>query len=193
MDAVKTLLVIAIIATPLAARAQAVNFAALDHPNVVSVSTGAEHGLVVGAGYGRVLALADRPILVGGDLTIGFAEADLGDFRARVGATAPIANHGAWMLAGRVATIVRGTDNAIAQMIDVGADTSLVAGRYTRRWFVAAELGFDWALATHITPSKEYRMDVYADVTLRAGRLMSITGDPTMFPIYATLGVDTHW
>ena len=218
----KTLITLLIlVASPLAARAQSVNLGALDErTNLVSVTTGAEHGLVVGTGYQRVLATAERPILVGGDLTICGADADLGDVRARAGAIAPIASYGAWKLAGGLAAIVRGTKSDIARMVDVGADATLLLGRYTRRWFAAAELGFDWAIATHITPTEDYRMNVYpdartgwygntggvlrggvqaglsvgrADVILRAGKLVDVAGDPTMFPIYATLGVDTHW
>ncbi len=216
----KTLIIIAVLAAAPLARAD-INFAALDEgTNVATLTTGAEHGLVLGTGYGRMLSVADQPILVGGDLTLGWAEVDIEDFRLRAGALAPLLGHGHWKVIGGLAAIVRGTDNEAARMTNVGADLAILAGRYTRRWFVAAEVGFDWAMATYIDHSDAYRMQVYAgardgwygnpggmfragleggitfgryDVSLRAGRLVDTAGQPALFPWYATLGFDTRW
>ena len=57
----KTLIaLLVVLLAPLAAHAQDVNVAALDDgTNVVTVTTGAEYGLVLGAGYARVAAVAD--------------------------------------------------------------------------------------------------------------------------------------
>jgi hypothetical protein len=115
---------------------------------------------------------------------------------------------------------VRGTDNDAARLISLGPDVALLGGYYTRRWFAAAELGLDCALATHVTSSDAYRMHVYADardgwyggsattlraglqagasfggndLVLRAGRLQDLAGNPAMFPFYATLGYDRRW
>ena len=81
------------------------------------------------------------------------------DYKLR--ASVPIASHGPWQVAGGILSIVRGAHSAIARMVDAGAEATLLTGRYTRRWFAAAELGFDWAIATHVTPTAEYRMNVY--------------------------------
>jgi hypothetical protein len=203
------------------ASAEDINFARLHNDtNIVTVTTGAEHGLVVGAGYARVMALAGHRFVVGGDLTLAGAEMDAHDMRLRAGALAPLVTHGGWKLIGGVSAVVRTTDNDVARMTDVGSDISLLGGHYTRRWFAAGELGFDWALATHIDHSDVYRMTTYPDardgwygnaggllrfglqggvsfggndVILRAGMLRDIQGNPTMFPIYATLAYDRRW
>lgn len=105
-------------------------------------------------------------------------------------------------------------------MIDLGGDVAVLAGHYAPRWFAAAEVGFDWALATHIDHSDAYRMLVYADardgwygntgglfryglqggitfggndVVLRAGQLRDVAGNPPLFPIYGTLSYDRRW
>jgi hypothetical protein len=218
----KIIIVIAVLlAAPLTAHAQDLNFGALDeNTNVVTVTTGAEDGLMLGTGYGRVLSVADRSIVLGGDLTLPWGDVDIDDFRLRASALAPIVEHGPWKLIGGLAAMVRGTKNDIARMIGVGSDVAIVAGRYAPRWFAAAELGFDWAIATHVEHSDAYRMTVYADardgwygnaggmlragiegglsfgrhdVILRAGRLVDIAGDPAMFPFYGTLTFDTRW
>lgn len=210
-----------LVAAPLAARAQDLGLGALDEgTNVVSLTTGVEHGLMLGLGYARVLAVADRPIVAGADLTLGWAEVDVGDFRLRARALAPIAGRGRWKLLGGLSSTVRGTGNELARMLNVGADAALLAGRYAPRWFAAAELGLDWAIATHIEHGDAYRMTVYAgardgwygnpgavlraglqggisfgrhDLILRAGRLLDLAGKPALFPFYGTLAFDTRW
>jgi hypothetical protein len=210
-----------LLAAPLTASAQHVNFASLEEDtNVVTVTTGAEYGLMLGAGYGRALSVADRPIIVGAHLTLGWAEVDVSDFQLRAGALAPIVGDGHWKLVGGVNAIVRGTNNEIARMMNVGTDVALLGGRYAPHWFVAAEVGFDWAMATHVAHNDDYRMAVFADardgwygnaggmvrggvqtgvsfgrhdMILRAGRLLDVAGKPAMFPFYGTLTFDTRW
>lgn len=209
-----------LLAAPLA-HAQDINFGAVDDDtHVVTVTTGAEHGLVLGAGYARVLALPDRQLVLGGDVALQWAEVDASDFRVRAGALAPIAWYGRWTLVGGVMSVVRGTDNEAARMINLGTDVSVLAGYYAPRWYAALETGFDWAFATHVDHSDTYRMQVYADardgwygnpggtlragiqggvsfggndIILRAGRLHDIEGKPALFPFYATLGYDRRW
>ena len=211
----------AVILAPLTSHAQDVNVGALDEStNVATVTTGAEYGFVLGAGYSRVTTVGDRPLILSADLALGWAEVDLDDFRLRVGARAPLVDGRRWKVIGSLAASVRGTKNDIGRMTNVGTDVAILAGRYGRRGFVAAELGFDAALATHVTHADAYRMTVYADardgwygapggmlraglqggvsfgrydVILRSGRLMDIAGQPAMFPFYATLGFDMRW
>jgi len=219
----KTLVIViaVLLAAPLAARAQHLNLGAVeDGTNVVTVTTGAEHGLALGAGYARVVAAADRPIVVGADLTLGWAEVDVDDFRLRASALVPVVGRGRWKVLGGLTATLRGTENEIARMTNVGTDVAMLAGRYARRGFFAVELGFDWAIATHVAHADAYRMTVYADardgwygnpggmlraglqggisfgrhdVILRAGRLHDVTGKPAMFPFYGTLTFDTRW
>jgi hypothetical protein len=216
----KTLVIIAALFVATTAHAQVVNFGALDEGrNVATATTGADDGVVLGTGYARVLSVADRPIVLGGDLTLPMV-VDADDFRLRAGALASIIGDGRWKLIGGFALTVRGTNNDIARMIDIGTDVAIVAGRYARRWFGAAELGFDWAMTTHVHHSDAYRMNVFADardgwygnaggmiragvqggisfghhdVILRAGRSLDVAGNPAMLPIYGTLAFNTRW
>ena len=215
------LLIVILTLVPVPAHAQHVNLGVLDDTTqVATVTTGAEHGLVLGLGYARVQPVAGRPIVVGGDLSLGWAEIDLSDFRLRAGALAPIVGGRSWKVIGGLTTTVRGTENDIARMTNVGVDVAVLAGRYARRGFVAAELGFDWAMATHVAHGDAYRMTVYSDardgwygnpggvlraglqggvslgrfdLVLRAGRLTDATGAPAKLPFYGTLSFATRW
>jgi hypothetical protein len=217
----KIIAVALLAAAPLSAHAEDLNFARLDTgTNVVTLTTGAEHGLVLGAGYAHVMQLAGRPLVVGGDLTLVGGDADLRDFRLRAGALASVVGDGAWKVIGGASAVVRATKNDLAQMVDVGSDISILGGRYSKRWFVAAELGFDWAITTHITHSDAYRMIVYPDardgwygnagglfrggiqggasfgandIIVRAGMLRDDSGKSPMFPIYATAAYDRRF
>ena len=210
-----------LVAMPAAAHAQDLNFGTLEEgTNVATLTTGAEHGLVLGGGYAHVMAVADRPLVLGADLALSAAGMDLHDFRVRAGALVPIVGDGRWKVIGGVAAVVRGTNNDVAQMIDVGTDVAVLAGRYAPRWFAVAEVGFDWAIATHIANSETYRMLAYPDardgwyrnaggllrvgvqsgvsfggndIILRAGALRDDAGDPPLLPFYATLSYDRRW
>jgi len=206
---------------PLSAQAQEVNLGALDQAsNVVHVRSGAEYGFVAGAGYSRVVPFLDRQLVLTGDFTLPWAGLDLSDYQLRVGALVPIVGARRWKLAASVAPTVRGTKNDIGRMTDLGADLGVVGGYYAPRWFVAAELGFDWAMTTHVSNSDLYRSTVYPgardgwytnpggnaraglqggvsfgrhDIILRIGEVRDTSGQPPLLPFYGTLAFDTRW
>lgn len=217
----KRLLITIIAVAPLAAHADPLNVGAVaSDTNIVTVTTGEEHGLVVGVGFDRVSAVADHPVIVGGDVALSAAGFDLADFRVRAGALTPIVDGAHWKILGGATAVVRGTHDDIARMLDLGVDVTAAAGYYARHWFAAGELGFDAALVTHIAPTDAYRMVVYPDardgwyrttggllrigvqggvslghddVALRAGILRDVEGDPPLFPMYATITYARHW
>jgi len=215
----KAVLVV-LLALSTAAHADSVGAVSSDRPSSVTVQAGAEYGFVAGAGYGRLVSWLGRPWLLGGDATLGWAEADLGDYRLRASVATPIASRGPWQVIGALAPTLRGTDNDAARMTDLGIDAAVTAGRYVPRWFAAVELGFDWALATHIAPSQMYRDTVFPDArtgwytapggnlrygaqaglaigrclaTLRLGQLRDVSGRQPLLPFYGTLAVATRW
>jgi hypothetical protein len=215
----KTLIITLILMSSIAARAQNVAVVREDS-NVMTVTTGVEYGFVAGVGYTRAVPVAGRLLLVGGDAALAWAEADPHDYRISAGAHMPLVDGRRWKLLGGLAAAVRGAENDLGGFTTLASDVSLVGGRYAPRGFIAAEVGIDTALTTHVTPSDEYRMTVYADaksgwygatgsmvraglqggvtldrcdVILRAGRLVDTAGQGALMPIYATLALDTRW
>jgi len=212
----------AVVMAPFAARAQEVNLSRLDDEaqNRVHVRTGAEYGFVAGVGYERTVSLLERRLMLTGDVALPWAGLDASDYRVRVGALVPIVGTRRWRLGGTFAPTVRGTKNDINRMTSVGTDLGVEGGFYARHWFVAGEVGFDWAITTYIANSDAYRNQVYAgardgwyampggnlryglqtgasfgryDLVLRAGKMVDIGGAPPMLPFYGTLMVDVRW
>lgn len=217
-----SLAALAVLATAGSARAQEVNLATLDDgpANRVHVRTGAEHGFVAGVGYARAISVLGRPVLLSGDLTVPWAQVDASDYRLRAGALVPIVGSRRWRLAGSLAPTLKGTRNDTGRMTSVGADLGLTGGFYARRWFVASELGFDWAMSTHVDHNTRYRTVVFADardgwysnpggnyraglqggasfgrhdLVLRLGAIREVSGEAPMLPFYGTLTFDTRW
>lgn len=204
------------------AAAHEVNFGALggDRPNLLYTRGGAEYGFVAAVGYGRVFRIADRPLVLSGDLTLPIAMPDFGDYRARVGVQIPLVQKRGGVLAARVAPAIRGNENAIARMTSFGSDTGIVAGYYATRWFVAGEVGIDMTWTTHIEHADRYRAiqnpaakngwygltggNVYygllggyslesVDFMLRIGQSRNLSNGKTGFlPAYATLNINVR-
>ncbi len=186
---------------------------------VVSSSAGLESAFVATLGYGYALPFADRMLVVGADVTLPWADPDVGDFKLRGNALVPILGHGAWRLLGELSPIVRGSKNEISRMTNLGFDTSVVGGYYGRRWFAAAEFGVDWAVLTRVDHTERYRDLVYddaqsgwyrstganvraglfggysfdsVDVVLRAGQQRDQEFENVMLPAYVTVGVNVR-
>jgi hypothetical protein len=221
MKAAAIMMLLLSASVPVAARAQELNLAALDETsNVVHVRTGAEYGFVAGVGYSRVVPLLERRLVLTGDATLPWATLDASDYRVRVGAMLPLVGARRWKLAGALAPTVRGVKTELSRMTDLGADAALVGGYYARRWFAAAEVGFDWALTTYVAHTDTYRDNVYggardgwyanaggnaragaqggvtlgrSDVILRAGAVRDVSGGEPLLPFYATLAVNAKW
>ena len=213
---------LAALAAPLTANAQAINYGTLDaqQPNAVHAEVGAEHAFVMSAGYSRTLELGDRPLVVGGMLTVPWAKLSLDDYQLRAAVSAPLVGDDKWRLAGRVAPTLRGTKNDVNRMTGFATDFSLFGGYYAPKGFVAASLGFDWAISTHIKHTDEYRRTVYADakdgwyaspggnfhaglqgglsirsveLTMRLEHVRDVRLQPLLLPLAATIGANVHW
>ncbi len=215
-------LIALLVAAPGVVRAQELNLARLDlaSPNLVSVRTGAEYGLVADAGYARAVGLLGGVVLLGGELTAPWSGLAHGDFRLRATALLPVASGERWKLAASFAPTLRGASNDAGRFTGFGADLGAVGGYFAPGWFAAAELGLDWTLATRVVHSDAYRRLVFAgardgwyadtaatlragaqlgvsfgrhDLVLRLGGLRDAGGAKPLLPIYATLGFGTRW
>ncbi len=199
-----------------------VNRAALDQdrPNIAHVRVGVDYGFIAGFGYSRVLALGGRTLLLSGSVTAPWAEADSRDYDTRIGATVDIVGQSRWRLIGGLGGSLRGTTNPMGRLTSLAADGVLLGGYWKPRWFVAAESGYDGAIATHVTHSDYYRVTYYLDardgwysdtganirlgaaggvsfgrydLVLRAGQARDREGDHQLLPAYATLDVNLRF
>ena len=205
-----------VLVAPLAARAQELNFSTTSaaRPNIVQARTGLDHAFVAEVGYLRAI---DDGLFLGGDVAMPWAMPDLGDYRLRATAGLQLLGAQHWRIAGWLSPTLRATGNVASSMVALGSDVRVAGGYYSRGWFVAGELGFDWVAATHVSFSQAYRKQVYAraqdgwyglpggttyaglhgglsfssfDLVLRLGQPRTQSLALQTVPFYATLGVN---
>jgi hypothetical protein len=200
------------------ASAQELNLATAgtDRPGIVEVRGGFDHALLGEVGYRHVLAWGAKQVILGGDVAMPWAKADLHDYRLRATVGLPLGwEH--WKVAGWLSPTLRGTRNVVSDMTAAGVDVRLTGGYYARRWFVVGEAGLDWVAATRISFSDRYRDVVYSgakdgwyrtpggttyaglqagvslssfDVVVRAGHPRTTALEEQTFPMYLSLGVN---
>lgn len=213
----KRLALVLICSFAVEASAQDINLGRVStsQPHIAHVHTGLDHAFTATLGYDYVLPLAGRLLLTGAELTLPWAEPDLGDYQLRLTGAAPLLELGGWKLSARLGPTLRGADTAAANMTSLGVDTRFTFGWYAQLGFVAAQLGVDWTATTHITNSDAYRARVYADardgwywstggtlyaallggfsfgrwgVTLRGGVPRALNLDSQTIPFFALIG-----
>ena len=205
---------------PRQASALTLNFGAVEpeQTQIVELSDGLENAFAATVGYGRLVRGAGWLSLVGADLTMVMVDA--ADYRLRVGASAPIIRGGPWMITARLFPLVRGSQNQLGRMTNLGVEAGLGGGFFGRHWFGAVDLGVDWAAATYVANSDRYRTTVYADakdgwyastgtrllyglfggyswrsvdLVLRAGQARDLNLGVWYIPFYATAGINLRW
>jgi hypothetical protein len=196
------------------------NVARFDSTKVWTYATfGLDPAFVATVGVSGVIGGRAR-VQLGAEFGSVVAAFDMRDWRARAIGRTTVAHLGWFRVTGEEAVIARGTSNSIYSAVNVGASTAFTAGAYQRRWFFAAEAGFDKAIATRVTNSEWYREWYYADakngwyvspggtfhagliggvnigrleLVARAGQLRTEQLNAMNPPMYGTLGVGLGW
>jgi len=191
-----------------------------EHRNAVQIRAGAEYGFIAGIGYSRSLRVAGRRLIVFGDLTMPWAELDAADYRVKAGVLASFAEGRRWKLIGKAAPLVRGIENELSRMTNLGLDAGVVGGWYGPRWFLSGEVGLDWAVASHIAHTDLYRSTSYPDaqdgwyaspggnvyyglvgdvafqqygLMFRVGQTRDTNAEVQLLPFYGTLGFNVRF
>ena len=208
------------VAVSSSAAAQDFNFGALrdSDRHILHVGVGMEDAVVASLGYGHVLSLMGRNVILGG--TVDVVPVHASNWRLRFGTVFPVASYGGWMVGAKTLGIVRNARNDMNRMTNLGMETSLFGGFYAERWFLAAEAGVDWATATYILHTDTYRRLVYpdardgwysstgaalvfgvsggysfsgVDLVVRAGQRRDFSLATWILPFYATIGADVRF
>jgi hypothetical protein len=180
------------------------------------VTTALDPAVITSIGYGRVTTLFGATMRLGVEAGVVAGDADLRDYRVRLGVDVQLLQRGALRAGANVAFMTRGTSNRVFRAVNFGSDMGVTAGVYRPGWFVAGEVGFDKAIITHLTHTQASRDRYYpdakdgwylnnggtarlgimtgrslggAELVLRAGILRTQGGDALPVPGYLTLGV----
>ncbi|MEJ0031938.1 MAG: hypothetical protein WDO15_16855 [Bacteroidota bacterium] len=198
--------------------AQNINWANLrdNEKHFVSATTGLDYGLIFGAGYGQRLN-TKIPLIISGDYSQPAGKVVFDDLKTRVGAQAMLLKLNNFRFTAKIYGVFRLFNNEVVRLSNFGTDMSGVIGYYRPRWFVATEIGFDKAIATHVRHTQAYKNDFpgavggwyqpatggnfnygllgglslgRADLSLAVGRVVTQDFKSTPFiPFYVKIGV----
>ncbi|MBV9987600.1 MAG: hypothetical protein JO301_07970 [Chitinophagaceae bacterium] len=147
-----------------AINAQAYNWESLkENQNLINVQAGFDYGVVAGVGYGYRIK-SKIPMVLHGDYSFPAGKNLLDDFKTRVGATARLYDAGGLQVSADITGVFRRNENDMVRMVNFGSEMKAVAGYYRSGWLVAAEIGFDKAIVTHLKHSAVYKTS-YPGVT----------------------------
>jgi len=137
---------------------QTLNFRNLKKENkhIATLNAGLEYGLVYGLCYGYQIK-SKKPVILNVELSIPSGENIFDDYKAKIGGQAKLYQIKNFHLIGKVQGIYRRNQNDYVQLQNFGAELSVTAGYYKRRWFTAVEIGFDQAIVTHFKHSNVYK------------------------------------
>jgi hypothetical protein len=180
------------------------------------LSMALDPAVITSLGYGRMTSLLGSTAQFGLEAGVVAGDADLRDYRVRLGGSVQLVHRGAFRVAASAAFLTRGTTNTVFRAINFGSDLGVTAGVYHGGWFMAGEVGFDKAIITHLKHTQAYRDQYYedakdgwylnnggtgrvgimagrsiggAELLLRAGVARTQGGETLTAPGYLTLGM----
>lgn len=133
---------------------QTINWTSLEkeQKHIINASFGYEYSMNYGFGYGYQLN-TKMPIILNVEYSAPAGEKLIDDFKTKIGGQIKFYEINNFAFSGQVQGIFRRYDNPAVRLLNFGAEISLTAGYYKPKWFVAAEAGFDKAIATNFKHS----------------------------------------
>lgn len=145
------------------ARSQSLNWTVLDSTkHMLNGSFGLDHSISYGIGYGYNLN-TKRPIVLNAHFALPSGENRLDDFKTKIGGQICLFNKSNFVGSISLYGVYRKYQTNLVRLQNFGSDMKGTFGHYKKRWFLAAEAGFDKAIITHFKHTQKYRDEVYAD------------------------------
>lgn len=152
------ILAISILFTKNSLNAQNINWGSLQkkEKHIFNVNTSLEYGWTFGGGYGYQLK-TKLPIVLSTEYSFPGGNILLDDFKTKIGGTIRFAKVDNFQFSAKLHGVFRRYENTLSRLVNFGSDMSAAAGYYKKKWYVAAEAGFDKAIVTHFKHSQEYK------------------------------------
>lgn len=146
-----------------AANAQTLNWAALqeNQKHVIHANVGWDYSASFGVGYSYKLN-TKTPVVLNSQFSIPSGQNLLDDFKTKLGLQVRLFKSGNFMGSVGAHGIFRRYQSDLARVSNFGSEFTGTVGIYKPRWFAAAEIGFDKAIATKLTATdlmKQYYPD----------------------------------
>lgn len=144
--------------------AQEINWRTLDdrQPHIAGLYIGWDYSAMAGIGYGQKLK-TKWPVVLNVEYSFPFGNDIFDDFKTKFGGQTEILHEGNFSATLKVYGVFRRYENDLVRLLNFGSEFSANFGYYKSNWYVAAEAGFDKAIATNIKNSSEMK-DIYPDV-----------------------------
>lgn len=154
--------IVAMLGIATSACAQTINWQAYkpEQKHSLYFQTGWDYSVNFGAGYAFKFD-TKWPILANIEYSFPAGERLFDDFKVRIGGQVEVIRKGGFSATAKIYSPIRRYENSMATFFSFGGEVSGVVGFYRQKWFVAGELGFDKAIATHIKHS-ERALDYYS-------------------------------
>lgn len=165
MKAIKTLMfAIILFCIYQKGNAQTVNWNALENSkHIITAGIGWDYSVSYSLGYAHQVK-AKVPLLLTTSFSIPSGEHLLDDFKTKIGVQVVLLNKtnlkGSIILNG----IYRRYENPLVRLQNFGSEIKGTFGYYKPTWFVAGEVGFDKAIATHFKHSESFKETIFQDV-----------------------------
>ncbi len=198
---------------------QNINWRNLDkeQKHLFNLNAGFEYGAVFGAAYSYQLK-TKLPMLLNIEYSSPSGKKIFDDFKTKIGAQVRVLKIDNFCVSAKINGVFRRLDDPLVKIVNFGSDFSAAVGYYKPKWYVAGEVGFDKAIATHFKHTdlfKEYYAGVKngwytpatggnfyfglqtgvsfknIDITLKGGKIITQNFKTTpLIPFYAQLGLN---
>ncbi len=137
---------------------QNINWGSLTKENkrVLNLNVNWDYASTYGIYYG-VKPNIKLPVLIGLDCSMPVGTKVFDDFKSGIGLHIQLIKYKNFMVSTKIRGVFRKYDQPIVRLLNFGSDFSGALGYYKPKWFVAAEFGFDKAIATHFKHSTRYK------------------------------------
>jgi hypothetical protein len=198
---------------------QTLNWTTLDSTkHILNTSYGLDYSVSYAVGYAYKLN-TKLPIVLQANFSMPAGENMVADIKTKIGGQVCLFNKSNFVGSISLFGIYRKHQTQLVQLQNFGSEFKGTFGYFRKRWFTAAELGFDKAIVTHFKHTEKYRNEIYTDVidgwyepatggnfyyglqtgysfkkvdiTLNAGKVISQDfKTPLLLPFYLNLGIN---
>ncbi len=130
--------------------------------NLAYLNIGYDYGLTTQVGYGHKVSTS-RPLWLTLDFSVPMGKDLFDDFKVRFGGQMAVFEISDFKFTTQLYGIFRRHETELVRMANFGAELSGMIGYYRPKWYIAAELGFDKSIPTHLKHS-ELMKEFYPDI-----------------------------
>jgi hypothetical protein len=104
------------------------------------------------------------PIVLNAKLSLPAGENLVDDLKTKLGGQICLLNKSHFVSSISIFGIYRKYQTPLVRLQNFGSDMKVTFGYTKKRWFIAAETGFDKAIVTHFKHSQKFKDEIYHDV-----------------------------